>query len=70
MLKALQRKVAKEKKLPPYAVFQEPSLEEMATTYPTNKRDLRHINGVGMGKVEKFGRPSSNSSQVRQGQRH
>ncbi len=57
MLKSLQRKVAKEKKLPPYAVFQEPSLEEMATTYPTNKTDLAHINGVGMGKVEKFGRP-------------
>ncbi len=57
LLKALQRKVAKEKKLPPYAVFQEPSLEEMATTYPTSKEDLSRINGVGMGKVEKFGRP-------------
>jgi len=57
MLKTLQRKVAKERKLPPYAVFQEPSLEEMATTYPTTREDLAHVNGVGMGKVEKFGRP-------------
>ncbi len=57
MLKALQRKVAREKKLPPYAVFQEPSLEEMATTYPTSKEELSRVNGVGLGKVEKFGRP-------------
>jgi ATP-dependent DNA helicase RecQ len=55
MLKALRKKVAKEKNLPPYVIFQDPSLEEMATTYPTNKEDLAQVNGVGMGKVNKFG---------------
>ncbi|MFN3403441.1 MAG: DNA helicase RecQ [Cytophagaceae bacterium] len=56
-LKALRKKIAKEKNLPPYVIFQDPSLEEMATTYPTTKEELSHINGVGMGKVQKFGKP-------------
>lgn len=56
-LKALRKKLAKEKNLPPYVIFQDPSLEEMATTYPTTKEELSHINGVGMGKVAKFGKP-------------
>jgi len=43
--------------LPPYVVFQYPSLEEMATIYPTTKDELAQINGVGMGKVAKFGKP-------------
>ena len=55
MLKTLRKKIAKEKDLPPYVIFQDPSLEEMATTYPTTKEDLAQINGVGMGKVNKFG---------------
>ena len=55
MLKALRKKLAKEKDLPPYVIFQDPSLEEMATTYPTTKEDLAQVNGVGMGKVNKFG---------------
>ncbi|MEQ9285694.1 MAG: DNA helicase RecQ [Cyclobacteriaceae bacterium] len=57
MLKALRKKVAKQKNLPPYVIFQDPSLEEMATTYPTTKQDLAQVNGVGMGKVMKFGKP-------------
>ncbi len=57
MLKNLRKKVAKQKNLPPYVIFQDPSLEEMATSYPTSKEDLAQINGVGMGKVTKFGRP-------------
>ncbi|MCC5921909.1 MAG: DNA helicase RecQ [Cyclobacteriaceae bacterium] len=57
LLKALRKKVAKEKELPPYVIFQDPSLEEMATVYPTTKDDLAQINGVGHGKVLKFGRP-------------
>src|SRR5688572_3118630 len=57
MLKSLRKKLAKEKNLPPYVLFQDPSLKEMATTYPTNKEDLAHIAGVGMGKVQKFGKP-------------
>ncbi len=57
MLKVLRKKIAKEKGVPPYVVFQDPSLEEMATVYPTTREDLAQINGVGMGKVLKFGKP-------------
>ncbi len=57
LLKALRKKIAKEKNVPPYVVFQDPSLEEMATTYPTTSQDLANINGVGLGKVQKFGKP-------------
>jgi len=56
MLKGLRKKVAKDKDLPPYVIFQDPSLEEMATTYPTTKDELASVNGVGMGKVNKFGK--------------
>jgi len=56
LLKNLRKKVAKEKDLPPYVIFQDPSLEEMATTYPTTKEELASVNGVGMGKVNKFGK--------------
>jgi ATP-dependent DNA helicase RecQ len=55
MLKVLRKKIAKDKDLPPYVIFQDPSLEEMATTYPTTKDELAQVNGVGMGKVNKFG---------------
>lgn len=57
MLKNLRKRVAKEKNLPPYVIFQDPSLEEMATTYPITAQDLSQVNGVGMGKVNKFGKP-------------
>ncbi len=57
LLKALRKKIAKEKNVPPYVVFQDPSLEEMATTYPSNELELSQVNGVGMGKVQKFGGP-------------
>lgn len=57
LLKKLRKKVAKEKDLPPYVIFQDPSIEEMATTYPTTKEEMAQINGVGMGKVVKFGKP-------------
>jgi ATP-dependent DNA helicase RecQ len=56
MLKNLRKKLAKEKNLPPYVLFQDPSLEEMATTYPTTKEEMAQVNGVGMGKVNKFGK--------------
>ncbi|MDH4088907.1 MAG: DNA helicase RecQ [Cyclobacteriaceae bacterium] len=55
ILKTIRKKIAKEKNLPPYVIFQDPSLEEMATTYPTTKDELAQVNGVGMGKVNKFG---------------
>lgn len=55
LLKKTRKQVAKEKDLPPYVIFQDPSLEEMATTYPTTKEEMAQVNGVGMGKVNKFG---------------
>ena len=55
LLKAERKRVAKSKGLPPYIIFQDPSLEEMATLYPTTKEELSQIMGVGMGKVAKFG---------------
>lgn len=57
MLKALRKKIAKQKGYPPYAIFQDPSLEEMATTYPTSKEELGQVNGVGQGKVVRYGKP-------------
>ena len=56
ILKGLRKKVAKQKKLKPWMIFQEPSLEEMATTFPTTEAELSHVNGVGSGKVKKFGK--------------
>ncbi|EMR04279.1 DNA helicase RecQ [Cesiribacter andamanensis] len=57
LLKDLRKKLAKQKGLPPYVLFQDPSLEEMATVYPTSTEALAQIQGVGMGKVSKFGKP-------------
>jgi len=57
LLKSLRRSLAKQKDLPPYVIFQDPSLEEMAVVYPTTKEELGQINGVGQGKVQKFGKP-------------
>jgi len=56
ILKNLRKKVAKEKGVPPYVVFQEPSLIEMATVFPTTQDELSGINGVGSGKAQKFGK--------------
>ncbi|MCB0760808.1 MAG: DNA helicase RecQ [Flavobacteriales bacterium] len=57
MLKDLRKKVARDKQLPPYVIFQEPSLEEMATNYPISLDELTQIGGVGVGKAKKFGGP-------------
>ncbi len=57
ILKKVRKDVARKKNLPPYVIFQDPSLEEMATVYPTTKEELARINGVGMGKILKFGKP-------------
>jgi len=57
ILKALRKKVAKEKNVPPYVVFQDPSLQEMATVYPVDTEELSNIIGVGKGKAIKFGKP-------------
>ena len=55
ILKDLRKRVAKEKKVPPYVVFQDPSLEEMAINYPCNEKELQNIIGVGIGKAMKYG---------------
>ena len=55
MLKDLRKKIAKQKNLPPFVVFQDPSLEEMCTHYPVTMDELKHISGVGNGKAMKFG---------------
>lgn len=57
LLKDLTRKVSKEKGVPPYAVFQESSLNEMALNYPTSLEELKNVSGVGEGKAKKFGKP-------------
>lgn len=57
MLKDLTRKVSKESGVPPYAVFQESSLNEMAINYPTSLDELKNISGVGEGKARKYGKP-------------
>lgn len=56
LLKGLRRKVAKQMSLPPYVIFQDPSLEEMATTYPVSMEEVSQINGVGLSKAKKFGK--------------
>lgn len=56
-LKDLRRMVAKEKDLPPYVIFQDPSLEDMAIKFPITLEELANINGVGKNKAQKFGAP-------------
>jgi ATP-dependent DNA helicase RecQ len=55
ILKDLRRSIGKDKKLPPYVIFQDPSLEDMATRYPITMEELSNISGVGQGKAKKFG---------------
>lgn len=56
-LKDLRKKIAKQKNVPPFVVFQDPSLEEMAIQYPITMDELKNITGVGAGKAFKFGKP-------------
>ncbi len=56
MLVDLRKKVAKEKNLPPFVIFLENSLEDMALNYPTTMEELEKIQGVSKGKALKFGR--------------
>ncbi len=55
MLKDLRKKVAKKHDLPPFVVFQDPSLEDMAVQYPITIEEMQNITGVGVGKARKFG---------------
>ncbi len=55
ILKDLRKKIAKKLELPPYVIFQDPSLEAMATTYPITMEELQNIPGVGAGKAKRYG---------------
>ncbi|MFP4555701.1 MAG: DNA helicase RecQ [Bacteroidales bacterium] len=56
MLKDLRKKIAKKKDLPPFVVFQDPSLEDMAIQYPVTIDELQNITGVGAGKAKRYGK--------------
>ena len=56
MLKNLRRKVSKRYHLPPYVIFQDISLEQMATVYPVTLEELQNIQGVGGGKARRYGK--------------
>ena len=55
MLKDLRKQVAKKHALPPYVIFQDVSLEQMATMYPVTTEELQQIQGVGAGKARRYG---------------
>lgn len=57
MLKDLCKQIGKKNNVPPFVVFQEPSLQEMSTHYPISLDELKQISGVGAGKAAKFGAP-------------
>ncbi len=57
MLKDLRRQVAKQHQLPPFVIFQDPSLEDMSIHYPITLEEMQNISGVGIGKARKFGEP-------------
>ena len=57
MLKGLRKNIAHQEDIPPYVIFSDPSMEEMATLYPTTMEDLKRIVGVGESKAKKFGGP-------------
>jgi ATP-dependent DNA helicase RecQ len=56
ILKSLRKNIAKEKNLPPFVIFLENSLEDMATNYPTTLEELEKISGVSKGKALRYGR--------------
>ena len=56
-LKGLRHDVAKKHNIPPYVIFQDISLTQMATTFPQTMEELQQIQGVGQGKARKFGKP-------------
>lgn len=56
-LKELRKKIAKQHGIPPFAVFQDPSLEDMTLQYPITIKELSYVFGVGEGKANKFGSP-------------
>jgi len=57
LLKAERKKVADKRSLPPFVIFQDPSLEDMALKYPITMEELSNVHGVGEGKAKKYGAP-------------
>jgi ATP-dependent DNA helicase RecQ len=57
MLKDLRKNLSRKENLPPFVIFQDPSLEDMAIQYPVTEDELKQIAGVGAGKASKYGKP-------------
>lgn len=57
MLKDLRKQISRDEGLPPFVIFQDPSLEDMTIQYPITEEELRQISGVGTGKAYKYGKP-------------
>ena len=55
ILKDIRRKISKQQDVPPFVIFQDPSLEAMATVYPITLEELQNIPGVGQGKAKRYG---------------
>jgi ATP-dependent DNA helicase RecQ len=56
ILKDLRKKLSKQKEVPPFVIFQDPSLEDMAIQYPITIDELQNISGVGAGKAQRYGK--------------
>ncbi|HRR92941.1 MAG TPA: DNA helicase RecQ [Bacteroidales bacterium] len=56
ILKDLRKKISKQKNVPPFVIFQDPSLEDMAIQYPVTIDELQNISGVGAGKAQRYGK--------------
>ncbi|MFO7614235.1 MAG: DNA helicase RecQ [Bacteroidales bacterium] len=57
LLKDLRKEISRKENLPPFVIFQDPSLEDMAIQYPVTQEELLQITGVGTGKAQKYGKP-------------
>jgi len=57
LLKDLRKEISRKENLPPFVIFQDPSLEDMAIQYPITDEELLQITGVGTGKAQKYGKP-------------
>lgn len=57
MLKDLRKQISRDENLPPFVIFQDPSLEDMTIQYPITEEELKQISGVGTGKAAKYGEP-------------
>lgn len=57
LLKDLRKEIARKESIPPFIIFQDPSLEDMAIQYPITMDEMQRITGVGAGKAQKYGKP-------------